>query len=271
MYALFSSPLLFNYILLFRAFNQLLPVSSHSPLMLMQDSRDSFLPFPSNSSCNTQYRRCGGLDIPFPFHLNSSACPFLHCDVFRLSCVNDTTLFLNISSLSYRISEFFADGVLVDFPREGTTSFGHYLDFNFFGFEDNAYYGISVQNVLGLYDCEDSSVCKDVDYCDQIKPPLPTCPGNSTSSITTTTTCGYPLSDHSVWETDDAFSVFSEFGCRGFSSWIFPPGTKSGKRGVIPRDSSKALCATNAVIINATAVKSGVRCACQNGSLAMDS
>ncbi|KAL5726738.1 hypothetical protein ACHQM5_000004 [Ranunculus cassubicifolius] len=205
---MFLSPLFFNSILLFSTFQQPLPIYLDS---------------------GTGNHQCGGLDIPFPFHLNISGGPF------RLSCVNDTTLYLNIGSLGYQLIDFMADG------------------FDSFGFEGNSYYGISIQNVFGLHGCEDSSVCKfDVDHC------VPSSQGN------TFTACCYPLSDHSVWDVGDAFSVFSEFGCRGFSSWV---GTKAGVKleWAIPRNSSQGLCSTNAFIVNATAVKTGVRCACNNG------
>ncbi|PON97189.1 Tyrosine-protein kinase [Trema orientale] len=208
------------------------------------------------NQCND---KCGELKVPFPFHLNSSCGMF--SNAFQLSCENSTTLFLNIDSEKYRVLEFYSDGLLVDFP--GSFSCRQYNDLNSFGFEGNDNFAVSSENVIGLYDCEDSSLCKA--ECEAID--LPGCDGSGSSSPA----CCYPLSDHSVWRLGDKFSVFSKFGCRGFSSWVvLRTTTNSAKRGVklewaIPRNSSKAVCASNAYIANATAVKAGVRCLCQDG------
>lgn len=203
---------------------------------------------------------CGELKIPLPFHLNSS-CALVSNKAFQLSCVNSTILFLNIGSQKYKVLEFYSDGLLVDFP--GSSSCRQYNDLNSFGFEGNDYFAVSSENVIGLYDCEDSSLCKA--ECEAID--LPGCDGSGSSSPA----CCYPLSDHSVWRLGDKFSVFSKFGCRGFSSWVvLRTTTNSAKRGVklewaIPRNISKVVCASNACIANATAVKEGVRCLCQDG------
>ncbi|CAK7348612.1 unnamed protein product [Dovyalis caffra] len=202
--------------------------------------------------------KCGKLHIPFPFHLNTSCASV--SNVFHLSCSNSTTLYLNMDSQSYRVLEFFSDGILVDFP--GSSTCRQYNDLNSFGLTINNYFGISVDNVIGLYDCEDSSLCKA--DCETID--LPGCDGSDSGSPA----CCYPLSDHTSWDFGDGFSVFSKFGCRGFSSWVVSRGTNTGKRGVklewaVPRNSSKGVCADNADIVNATAVDRGIRCKCQDG------
>lgn len=208
------------------------------------------------NQCN---ENCGELTIPFPFHWNSS-CGVVS-NAFQLSCVNSTTLFLNIGAQKYRVLEFYSDGLLVNFP--GPSPCRQYNDLNSFGFEQNDNFAVSSENVIGLYDCEDSSLCKA--ECEAID--LPGCDGSGSSSPA----CCYPLSDHSVWRLGDKFSVFSKFGCRGLSSWVvLRTTTNSAKRGVklewaIPRNSSKVVCASNAYVVNATAVKAGVRCLCQDG------
>ena len=208
------------------------------------------------NQCND---KCGELKIPFPFHLNSS-CGSIS-NAFRLSCLNTTALYLILGSEKYRVLEFYSDGLLVDFP--GSPSCRQYNDLNSFGFEGNDHFGVSEDNVIGLYDCEDSSLCKA--ECEAVD--LPGCDGSGSSS---SPACCYPLSDHSVWRLGDKFSVFSKFGCRGFSSWVVLRTTNSGKRGVklewaVPRNSSKSVCASNAYIANATAIRGGVRCLCQEG------
>lgn len=222
------------------------------------------------NSCN---ETCGKLHVPFPFYVNPS-CVSLS-SAFHLSCSsNSSTLLLKIGSQSYPVLEFFSDGLLVDFP--GTSSCRQYNDLNSFGESSgvgvegknnnkNYYFGISVDNVIGLYDCEDSSLCKA--DCETID--LPGCDGSSGGGGSLG--CCYPLSDHSIWHVGEGFSVFSQFGCRGFSSWAVVRGSYSGKRGVklewaVPRNnSSKQVCAGNADMVNATAVEGGVRCVCQGG------
>ncbi|CAL0318004.1 unnamed protein product [Lupinus luteus] len=139
-----------------------------------------------------------------------------------------------------------------------------YNDLNSFGdnFSGKDHFGVSVDNVIGLYNCEDSSLCKA--DCETVH--LPGCDGSSGGSLG----CCYPLSDHSIWHVGQGFSVFSQFGCRGFSSWAVLRGSNSGKRGVklewaIPRNSSREVCARNADMINATSIEDGVRCVCQDG------
>lgn len=174
--------------------------------------------------------------------------------------MNSSTLYLTIGRESYRIIDFFSDGLIVDFP--GGSTCRQYNDLNSFGFAGNEYFGISVENVVGLYDCEDSSLCK----ADCETDDLPGCDGNDGGSLA----CCYPLSDQSVWRLGDGFSAFSKFGCRGFSSWVVSRGTNAGKRGVklewaVPRNMSNNICDTNTHIVNATAIEAGVRCSCQDG------
>uniref|UniRef100_A0A803M387 Protein kinase domain-containing protein n=1 Tax=Chenopodium quinoa TaxID=63459 RepID=A0A803M387_CHEQI len=138
-----------------------------------------------------------------------------------------------------------------------------YNDLNSFGFGGNDCFGISNDNVIGLYDCEDSSLCKA--NCESND--LPDCDKNGNGSGPV---CCYPLSDHSVWHIGDEFNVFAKFECRGFSSWVVPRGMNSGKRGVklewaIPLNLSKEVCDVNGYIVNATTVKHGVRCLCGDG------
>ncbi|KAL4377554.1 hypothetical protein GQ457_02G001630 [Hibiscus cannabinus] len=220
-------------------------------LLFLNQPAMSLLP----NQCN---EKCGGLHIPFPFRLNAS-CPSIST-AFRLSCLNSTTLYLHVGAETYRVLDFFSDGVLVDFP--GATGCRQYHDLNAFGFNKNDYFGISSDNVIGLYDCEDSSLCKT--GCETND--LPGCDGNYGGSLA----CCYPLSDHSIWHSGDGFSSFSKFGCRGFSSWVVSRGTNTGKRGVklewaVPRNSSGGVCASDADMVNATAVEAAVRCLCKDG------
>ncbi|MBA0858868.1 hypothetical protein Goshw_001254 [Gossypium schwendimanii] len=204
--------------------------------------------------------KCGRLHIPFPFHLNTSCASV--SNALHLSCLNSTTLYLHIGIQSYRVLDFFSDGILVDFPGTGSSTCRQYNGLNSFNFAGNDYLGISDDNVIGLYDCEDSSLCK----ADCETNELPDCDGNRSGALA----CCYPLSDHSNWHSGDGFSSFAKFGCRGVSSWVVPRGTNSGKRGVklewaIPRNKSQGLCASNAVMVSATTVEAGVRCSCQDG------
>lgn len=238
-------PLLFASCFLLRLLSQL-------PMSHSLTEQPHLLPNHSNE-------KCGSFHIPFPFHLNSSSCGSVSSP-FHLSCSNSTTLFLNISSENYRVLEFFSDGVLVDFP--GSSPCRQYNDLHSFSFGTSDYFAVSVDNVIGLYDCEDSSLCKA--ECETID--LPGCDGSDGVSPA----CCYPLSDHSIWHVGDGFSGFSKYGCRGFSSWAVLRGTTTGKRGVklewaIPRNSSGGVCADNAYIVNATAIEGGVRCLCQDG------
>ncbi|EOA28678.1 hypothetical protein CARUB_v10024903mg [Capsella rubella] len=204
--------------------------------------------------------KCGNFSVSFPFHLSPSSTA-----AFRLSCTNSSTLYLHINHQSYRIIEFFTDGLLVDFPS--SPSCRQFNDLRSFPFSANQFFSISFENVIGLYDCEDSSLCKagcetnDLFGCDGREE-------DETSGGDTG--CCYPLSDHSAWRAGDDFSVFSKYGCRGFSSWVVPRGTNTGKRGVklewgIPRNSSEAICDREARTVNATAIEGSVRCVCRDG------
>ncbi|KAK6120683.1 hypothetical protein DH2020_045581 [Rehmannia glutinosa] len=220
-----------------------------------------------NHQCTTT--NCGSFEIPFPFYLNNatSTCNPTLSDAFRLSCINSSTLFLNISSQTYRVLHFFPDAVLVDFPNFPNTSSvcRQYNDLlKSFSFSGNEYFGISTDNVLDLYDCEDSSLCKP--DCERTSV-MPGCDGQAAGGRYPS--CCYPLSDHSVWRPgESSLSVFSRFGCRGFSSWVVLPGSTSGKRGIklewgVPRNTTN--CAANADVVNATSVTSGIRCRCRDG------
>lgn len=214
-----------------------------------------------SSLCNEV--KCGDFrDIPYPFHVNSS-CSSVFSSAFNLSCLNSTALYLNIEAKSYRVLGFFSDGLLVDFPS--VSSCRQYNDLNSFGFANNKYFSVSVDNVIGLYDCEDSSLCKT--GCETND--LPGCDGKSSGGGGSPACC-YPLSDHSVWRIGDGFSGFSKYGCRGFASWVVERGTNTGKRGVklewgIPRNESGGVCDVNAKTLNATSVVDGVRCSCFEG------
>ncbi|KAK4481387.1 hypothetical protein RD792_012275 [Penstemon davidsonii] len=205
--------------------------------------------------------KCGDFQIPFPFYLNNVNNSSSISSFFSLSCVNSSTLFLNIDSESYKVLHFFPDGVLVDFPN--TSLCRQYNDLKSFPFSGNQYLGVSSENVVDLYDCEDSSLCKP--DCEKTFL-MPSCEGQSG----TYSSCCYPLSDRSVWHVNDSFSGFSKFGCRGFSSWVVLPGSGNGKRGVklewaVPRNLSAGTCVINADVINATSVASGIRCQCKDG------
>lgn len=204
--------------------------------------------------------KCGNFSISFPFHLSSSSLV-----PFRLTCANSSTLFLHINHQNYRVIEFFTDGLLVDFPSSPCRQFN---DLRSFPFSTNQFFSISFENVISLYDCEDSSLCKA--GCESNV--LFGCDGREEdeSSGGGDIGCCYPLSDHSAWRPGDDFSVFGKYGCRGFSSWVVPRGTNRGKRGVklewaIPRNSSEGICDPEARTVNATAIQGSARCVCRDG------
>ncbi|KVH97263.1 probably inactive receptor-like protein kinase At2g46850 [Cynara cardunculus var. scolymus] len=216
--------------------------------------------------------RCGTFgSIPYPFRLtNNSDCGELLSDVFHLSCHNSTSLFLIIGSYRYQVLHFFPDsgGVLVDFPNDTirySSSCRKYYDLRSFPFPANHYFGISMDNILGLYGCGDSSLCRT------------DCGGCRDANTTTTfmsSGCCYPLSDDGggVWSVGDGFSVFQQFGCKGFSCWV-GSGSNNGddvKRGIklewaIPIDMITGVCDSNARTLNASSVIFGMRCRCLDG------
>nr|XP_043626825.1 probably inactive receptor-like protein kinase At2g46850 [Erigeron canadensis] len=217
--------------------------------------------------------KCGSFDtIPYPFRLNNgSECGELISDAFHLSCFNETILFINIGSYKYQVLHFFPDsgGVLVDFPNDTvhySSSCRSYYDLKSFKFQANDYFGISKDNLVGLYGCGDSSLCRS------------DCGGCRDANTTTTFTssgCCYSLSEDrgGVWKVGDGFNVFEESGCKGFSSWVgSSTGSNNGeiKRGVklewaIPGDLIKEACDLNGRSVNASSVIFGMRCKCIDG------
>ncbi|PKA46583.1 inactive receptor-like protein kinase [Apostasia shenzhenica] len=199
--------------------------------------------------------RCGGLTLPYPFYLNSSC--GAPVDAFRTSA----------SSHSSRSS----GALLLDYSSNSSIDRSPcdrwYGDLNGSAaiLDHSAFFSITADNVLRLYDCEDSSVCKS--GCERLVGTVAGCDGGRELQG-----CCYPLSDGSVWSSGEGFSVFAEYGCRGFSSWVAPPLSGAvARRGIevewaVPiRYSEAAACANGAVAFNATAVKAGVRCACRPG------
>ncbi|KAL9234596.1 hypothetical protein vseg_009451 [Gypsophila vaccaria] len=216
--------------------------------------------------CNEQ---CGVFNVAYPFYIKNSSCGYPNT-LFQLTCINSTSLFLTVNSLHFRVFDFFYDGILVDFPGLSYTCHP-YNDLNSFNFvnegNEQHYLAISNDNIVGLYDCEDSSLCRT--NCEAND--LPDCSSsNSSRDDDNGPACCYPLSDHSVWSIWDDFRVFSRFECRGFSSWVVPRGMRTGKRGVklewgVPRNMSRDVCDVNAHIVNATSVRNGIRCVCDDG------
>ncbi|CAL9176785.1 unnamed protein product [Musa hybrid cultivar] len=216
---------------------------------------------------------CGGLSIPFPFHLNASCGPSV--PAFRLACsANDSTLRLSLPPTSdLRVVAFLPSGsLLLDYSSPAAACDRWYADVNrSFGLDSSHFFAVTADNLLRLYDCEDSSICRA--GCDRIGPLAGDtgCEGNRTDFG-----CCYPLSDGSVWKVGNRFSVFAGFGCRGFSSWAVMryasgDGTATVERGIevewaVPRGYGNGTeCAEGAVVVNATAVRQGVRCACAPG------
>ncbi|XP_071739609.1 probably inactive receptor-like protein kinase At2g46850 [Rutidosis leptorrhynchoides] len=228
---------------------------------------------PQVASHGCPQQKCGTFDsIPYPFRLdNGSNCGELLSDAFHLSCFNETSLFIKIGSYRYQVLHFFLDGggVLVDFPNDTvcySSSCRTYYDLKSFRFQANDYFGIAKDNLVGLYGCGDSSLCRsDCGGCHD---------ANSTTTFTSNGCC-YLLSEDrgGVWRVGDGFDVFEEFGCKGFSSWVGSGlGSNNGeiKRGVklewaIPSELIKGTCALNAQSVNASSVISGMRCKCVDG------
>ncbi|KAK9074266.1 hypothetical protein SSX86_006863 [Deinandra increscens subsp. villosa] len=229
------------------------------------------LPWVAGRGCPPE--KCGSFDsIPYPFRLgNGSDCGGLLSDGFRLSCYNSSSLFVNIGSYRYEVLHFFPDGggLLVDFPNDTarfSSSCRSYYDLRSFRFRANGCFGISKDNLVGLYGCGDSSLCRS------------DCGGCRDSNTTTTFTssgCCYSLSEDrgGVWRVGDSFAVFEEFGCKGFSSWV-GSGLDSNKGDIkhgvklewaVPSDLIKEACDPNARVVNASSVIFGVRCKCVDG------
>lgn len=199
--------------------------------------------------------QCGQLHLPYPFHL-SPRCAHTH-HAFRLSCrtydLNQKKLlFLTLNStisIDLLVRDFFPETgtLLVDLPRD------HFRLGESTVFEDTPFPFYAVlpkDNVVKLYDCHDSTVCK-----------MRCFGGNG---------CCYPLKDGTVWKIGDGFSVFSDFGCRGFSTWVIVAKRRL-VRGIeiewaVPRGSAdRSMCANGAIVVNASAVFDGVRCKCTDG------
>ncbi|KAK3143899.1 hypothetical protein QOZ80_4AG0306400 [Eleusine coracana subsp. coracana] len=235
--------------------------------------------------------RCGDLVIPFPFHLNSScfssnaSSTNSSSSSFRLTCDANATLTLPLGSTPFRVLGFPTPGsLLLDYaPASRSACDAAYAAFSRQTSPAAAldaaspFLAATPANVLRLYACEDSSLCRA--GCDDVV--VTTCGGAAantnggrSSSPGTETGCCYPLSDGGVWKPGDGLAVFADFGCRGFASWVRNRTTVGGGgffvRGVevewaVPRGSALAKCADGAAVVNATAVRDGVRCACPVG------
>uniref|UniRef100_A0A453A9K5 Protein kinase domain-containing protein n=1 Tax=Aegilops tauschii subsp. strangulata TaxID=200361 RepID=A0A453A9K5_AEGTS len=224
---------------------------------------------------------CGDLVLPFPFHLNSSAaCTAADgnsSSLFHLSCDggggHNATLTLTLGAAAFRVLEFLPTGasLLLDYAAPAAPP----CDPAYAAFSrpsspaaalDGAasFLAVAPANVLRLYACEDSSLCRA--GCDDVA--APACAGKKPAAAG----CCYPLSDGSVWKPGDGLGVFAGFGCRGFSSWV--KNRSSATAGVtraievewaVPRGSALAACADGARLVNSTTVRGGVRCACTSG------
>ncbi|EES11314.1 hypothetical protein BDA96_06G207400 [Sorghum bicolor] len=210
--------------------------------------------------------RCGDLVLPYPFHLNSScASAGANSSFFRLSCNASATLTLALGSATFRVLAFLPSGsLLLDYaPASPSPCDAAYAAFSrptspAAALDAAPFLAVTPANVLRLYACEDSSLCRD--GCDDVA----TCGGKSG--------CCYPLSDGSVWKPGNGLGVFADYGCRGFSSWVKNRSASAGGvvRGIevewaVPRGSAMAKCADGAALVNATALHNGVRCACAAG------
>ncbi|KAJ3706881.1 hypothetical protein LUZ61_010586 [Rhynchospora tenuis] len=175
--------------------------------------------------------KCGTQLIPFPFHLNSSCGPPIKA--FKLTCSPTSSLYLTLGRTDFRIIDFLSSGSLI-------------LDYT-------------------LNTSSSSSLSRSCDRCCGLVGVAGGCDVNNRTDFG----CCYPLSDGSVWKTGNDFSVFGEFGCRGFSSWTINQST--AVRGIemewaVPRRNVIGVeCADGAILVNATAVNGGVRCTCGTG------
>ncbi|XP_044969108.1 probably inactive receptor-like protein kinase At2g46850 [Hordeum vulgare subsp. vulgare] len=237
---------------------------------------------PPGSSCRGgAAESCGDLLLPFPFHLNSSAACIVadgnSSSLFHLSCDggggHNATLTLTLGAAAFRVLEFLPSGssLLLDYAaRSAPPCDPAYAAFSRPSSPTAALDGaasflaVAPANVLRLYACEDSSLCRA--GCDDVA--APACAGKKPAAVG----CCYPLSDGSVWKPGDGLGVFAGFGCRGFSSWVKnrSSATAGVTRGIevewaVPRGSALAACADGATLVNSTTVSGGVRCACASG------
>jgi Wall-associated receptor kinase galacturonan-binding len=213
--------------------------------------------------------KCGTQLVPFPFHLKSSCGPPIRA--FKLLCSTNSSLYLTLGHTDFRIVHFLSSGSLIlDYTMNTSSSSSLSRSCNPWYanlmlsslFNKSPFFAITPDNILRLYDCEDSSLCHS--NCGSVSA-AGECPLNNRTEFG----CCYPLSDGSVWKTGDVFSVFSEFGCRGFSSWVVNQST--ALRGIemewaTPKSNLTGVeCADGAILVNATAVHEGVRCMCGTG------
>uniref|UniRef100_A0A0E0M6T4 Protein kinase domain-containing protein n=1 Tax=Oryza punctata TaxID=4537 RepID=A0A0E0M6T4_ORYPU len=227
--------------------------------------------------------RCGDLLLPFPFHLNSScggsSITTTNSSRFRLSCDANATLTLPLGSATFHVLDFLPSGsLLLDYAPASASPTPSPCDPAYAAFSrgpsspaaalDAAapFLAVTPANVLRLYACEDSSLCRA--GCEDVA----TCGRAATASDGAKSSgCCYPLSDGSMWKPGDGLGAFAEFGCRGFSSWVKNRSAAAGVvRGIevewaVPKGSEMAACADGAILFNATAVRGGVRCACAAG------
>ncbi|KAL6882698.1 hypothetical protein ACP4OV_011388 [Aristida adscensionis] len=224
--------------------------------------------------------RCGDLVLPFPFHLNSSCggggagAGGANFSRFRLSCDANATLTLPLGSAAFRVLAFLpaSGSLLLDYaPPSPSPCDAAYAAFSrpaspAAALDAAPFLAVTPANVLRLYACEDSSLCRA--GCDDVA----TC-GRAAGGGGGRAGCCYPLSDGSVWKPGKGLGVFADFGCRGFSSWVKNRSAAAAAgfvRGIevewaVPRGSVMAVCADGAALVNSTAVHDGVRCACAPG------
>ncbi|KAG0473215.1 hypothetical protein HPP92_015072 [Vanilla planifolia] len=220
--------------------------------------------------------RCGEISLPYPFHLNSHCGP--NVDSFRLSCTqtqsSNSSLYLTLGATDVRVISFLlpSGSLLLDYSSNSSAAAPSpcdrwYADFNrsVDVLRPSSFFAVTTHNVFRLYDCDDSSVCKS--GCERLGGAAAGCEG-----VGTYQGCCYPLADGSVWREGQGFSVFAEYGCRGFSSWVSPShAVGHARQGIevewaVPwRFREMVPCAEGAVEVNATGVKGGIRCACGSG------
>ncbi|TVU16051.1 hypothetical protein EJB05_39598, partial [Eragrostis curvula] len=194
---------------------------------------------------------------------------------FRLSCDANATLTLPLGSATFRVLGFQPSGsLLLDYaPASSSACDAAYAAFSrptspAAALDAAPFLAVTPANVLRLYACEDSSLCRA--GCDDVA----TCGRAAGGGGGGKAGCCYPLSDGSVWKPGNGLGVFADFGCRGFSSWVKNRTAAAGAGGflrgievewAVPRGSAMAKCADGAALVNATAVHDGVRCVCPVG------